>query len=216
MARRPDPGNKFIDAALKLASDKPFADVSLGDIAQSAGAPPGDLYRQFSDKTAIILGYIRRVDETVLLVDRSDDADLSARDRLFDVVMARFEILENDKAALKSIAADVLRDPVALLRLNCGLERSSRWMLQAAAIPNEGPVGHIRRRGLMMVMATLLPVWFRDDTEDLARTMKALDQRLATVERLVSILRRPMQRRETGSSGRQSDGRSETTHGAVT
>lgn len=199
MARRPDPANKFIDAAMKLAAARPWREVALSDVAQEAGTPMSDLYRQFGDKTAILLGYVRRVDEMVLSEDRSENAELSARDRLFDVVMGRLEILGRDKAALKSIAADLSRDPFAMLRLECALQRTGRWMLGAADIGRDGLRGHIRTQGLLAIMLTLLPVWFRDDTDDLSKTMKALDLRLARTERLANFLNQPFQSQPAAS-----------------
>ena len=93
----------------------------------------------------------------------------------------------------------MLKDPFVMLQLQCGLDRSSRWMLQAAGIQSEGLIGRIRCHGLELVMATMMPVWFRDDTKDLSPSMKALDQRLAFVERLITATRRPFETRELTS-----------------
>lgn len=194
MARRPDPGNKFIDAALKLAANTPWANVSLTDIAEATDRPLSDLHHEFSDKTAVLLGYISRVDEAMLAIDRSADAEMSARDRLFDVAMSRLEILEKDKAALRSIAADFAKDPLALLRLRCALDRSHRWMLEAANIGSDGILGRVRCHGLFGVMLTVIPVWFRDGSDDLSKTMKVLDSRLASIERIATFLRQPPKR----------------------
>ena len=63
------------------------------DIAQEAGVSYGQVCRLFATKSAILAGFGRQIDEA--LVDEVDiDLEEPARDRLFDVLMDRFELLD--------------------------------------------------------------------------------------------------------------------------
>jgi hypothetical protein len=55
---------------------------------------------------------------------------------------------------------------------------SMRFMLEAAGIESEGPVGAFKLQGLALAWMRVLRVWFRDDDPGLASTMAALDREL--------------------------------------
>jgi hypothetical protein len=53
-----------------------------------------------------------------------------------------------------------------------------RFMLEAAGIDSEGPVGALKLQGLALAWARVLRVWFSDNDPGLASTMAALDREL--------------------------------------
>jgi hypothetical protein len=52
------------------------------------------------------------------------------------------------------------------------------WMLAAAKIPSAGLSGLARAKVLGAVYASVMPTFLRDEGEDLAKTMAALDKAL--------------------------------------
>ena len=60
---------RIIDAALRLAANKPWCDVSLNEIAQSAGVTLVDLSKEFYGKLSIMAAFTKLVDEQVLARD---------------------------------------------------------------------------------------------------------------------------------------------------
>jgi hypothetical protein len=140
-----------------------------------------DLYAAYPSKTAILEALSRDIDRRVL-ADAEIDAAETARDRLFDVLMKRFDALAAYRDGLAAIARDARRDPLMVL---CGagqLLRSMAAMLEAAGISSAGLAGAIRAKGLAAIYLATLRDWFRDDTADKAKTMAALDGRLRRVE----------------------------------
>lgn len=182
---------QIIDAALALAAERGWHDLSLAAIAKAAGLPLADVYAIFPSKQAVLEGFFSQVDEAVL---RGGDPDLehdTAHDRLFDAVMRRFEAMAPYRAGVAAIIEDGRRDPVAML---CGAPRFLRSMqatLEAAGIASDGLSGMLRAKGLGLVYLQTLRVWLRDDSEDLAQTMAALDRGLRRAESLCGGLRRP-------------------------
>ena len=85
-----------IEAAMDLAAERGWAHIGMIDIAERAKVPVGDLIRQYPSKTAILAALFSRVDEAMFadMPKRYSDLGDGARDRLFELLMARFDALE--------------------------------------------------------------------------------------------------------------------------
>jgi AcrR family transcriptional regulator len=192
MVKKADHPKHLIETALRLAAERGWHDLSLAEIAEAAGLPLGKAYQVFSSKQAILEGFARGIDAEVL-ADETMEQDWgqdesSARDRLFDVMMRRFDALQPYKAGLGNILYDQARDPLAAL---CGLQqllRSMAAMLEAARISSSGVKGLIRTKGLAAIYLATLRIWLRDDSPDMAKTMASLDGHLRRVEALAGRL----------------------------
>ena len=187
MARKKaDPSQKIIDASLKLAEEKGWRSLALPAIAEAAGVSLAELHRHFISKQAILDGFSQRIDGA-LLEELDDDLELEepARDRLFDVLMRRFDLLQPYRPALARITYDQLNDPLALCGSLRQLLQSMRWMLEGARIGTGGLVGAVRVKALVAIYLSVVPVWLRDETADQSKTMAALDARLRRVEGLI-------------------------------
>jgi AcrR family transcriptional regulator len=175
--------DRIIDAALALVATEGWRGTSLAAIATAAGLPILRVYRIFHSKQAILAGLFRRIDELVLTEPPTAEADERPRDRLFDLLMRRFDALQPYKPALEVLRRELPSDPVTGLCAGVSLLRSMRWMLEAADIPTAGLRGAIAVRLASAAYLSAMRIWQRDDSPDLARTMAALDARLRRVER---------------------------------
>ena len=168
------PKGKLIAAALKLAENRPWGDLSLLEIADAAGMPLDEVRRAFGAKSQILAGFMRLVDDEMLKRAPTKVAEGARRDALFEVIMSRFDVLAPYKPALKSIAKAATSDSSLIMPyLN-----AQRWMLAAAGINADGPSGLIRAGGLATLYASVFRTWLDDDDPGHARTMAALDRRL--------------------------------------
>ena len=182
-----DPRRRVIDAAFDLALEHGWRDLSLAEIAGAAGLPLSEVYPLFPSKQAILDGFAREVD-AAMLAEEGEGLDTPARDRLFDMVMRRFDALQPYKEALGVIPKDQLRDPLAAC---CGLGRLARSMaatLEAAGFSTTGCRGALRIKGLSAIYLSTVRVWLRDDSEDMAATMAHLDKQLSRVDSLIGRL----------------------------
>jgi AcrR family transcriptional regulator len=178
------PKGKLIAAAMRLAAEKPWRDVTLAEISATAGVSLVDLKATFSTKGEIVAAFIAAVDDEMLRRAPARVDGTSPRDVLFEVVMSRFDVLQPYKAAVHSILRDVSPDP-ALIR--AGLA-ANHWMLVAAGISTDGAGGAVRLAGLASLYASVARTWLDDDDPGLARTMAALDRRLRRGERTLSTI----------------------------
>src|SRR6267142_4252133 len=163
----PSDSDRIIDAALACIARQGWRRLSLADIAAEAGLPILRVYRLFSSKTAILRGFFRRVDEAVLAAPLDSEPDERPRDRVFDLLMRRFDALTPYRDALEALGRELPTDPLAALAAGAGLLRSMRWMLEAAGISGEGLGGAVAVKLTAAAYLATLRVWRRDDSPDL-------------------------------------------------
>jgi AcrR family transcriptional regulator len=180
--------DKIVAALLALLADKPFEAIGLADVAARAGVSLAVLREEFSSTLAILAAHVKATDRAVLAADMSDMAEEPERERLFDVLMRRLEVLAPHREAVRSLLRSARRDPPLAVALNGLAVRSQQWMLTAAGISASGPRGVVRAQGLAVLFASVLRTWVRDEDPGLARTMAALDRALARGQRLIGFL----------------------------
>ncbi|MCB1521706.1 MAG: TetR/AcrR family transcriptional regulator [Hyphomicrobiaceae bacterium] len=178
------PHGRIAAAALAIAAERPWSDVSLRDIATRAGFSLVEMRQHVASKGDVLAAIVRGFDDEVLAHAPATEAGEPRRDAVFEVMMARFDAMQPHKAALKSIVATSPPDPT-LMR---AMLASQAWMLQAAGIDSGGIGGGVRVLGLATVYASVFRTWLEDDDPGMARTMAALDRRLRRGERSLSRL----------------------------
>ena len=186
--------DRIVISALDLAATRGWSDLTMADIAAGAGVSLVDVSRLYPDKPAILDGLGRLVDAAMLGGGPTEEGE-STRDRLFDAVMRRFDCLNPHKAGLAAVLNDLRGDPVTALGRLPTVERSARWTLELAGVPTGGVRGALRVRLLGLALGLVTRTWLTDDSEDMARTMKELDQRLSQLEQLANSLDRSFSRR---------------------
>ncbi|MCA0249693.1 MAG: TetR family transcriptional regulator [Proteobacteria bacterium] len=195
------PADRALDAFLRLVAEKGFAAVALRDVAQEAGLGFADLYRLHSDKVSLVAAFMARVDAEVLAGTPSVvDPEETARDRLFDVMMRRYDSLKPHREAMRALRRAALRDPLLGLATGSSLRRSMAAMLEAASIPSDGLGGALRQNGLLAIHHAVSRVFDRDETEDLSKTMASLDGRLKAAEKWSQLFDKYTKNNKQGAS----------------
>jgi AcrR family transcriptional regulator len=179
---------RIVAAFMALLADKRIETIALAEIAETAGVSLAELRDQFASPLGILAAHVKSVDRAVLAEDYSEMAEEPPRERLFDVLMRRLEIMAPYRDAVRSLLRSARRNPPLALALNGLAVRSQQWMLTAAGIDSSGPLGTIRAQGLAVLFAGVLRTWVDDDDSGLARTMAALDRALARGQRFVGLM----------------------------
>jgi AcrR family transcriptional regulator len=170
---------------MNLAAGRPWHDIELADIAREAGISLADLRDLFPSKGAVLGAFSRKIDREVLEGTTQDLADEPARERIFDVMMRRFDAMASYRTALRRITYAMRGDPLSLAALNREALNSMRFMLAAAGISTEGALSHLKVQGAVIVFANTMQTWLQDDDPTLARTMARLDRELRRGERVM-------------------------------
>ena len=88
-----DPRERLVDAFMALLAEHDPHKVELVDIAGRAGVTLAELRDLYPGKLAILADFSKRIDRQVLAGGVAAGPDEEARDRLFDVMMRRFDAL---------------------------------------------------------------------------------------------------------------------------
>lgn len=183
--RRPataDP-DRIIDAMLALVVADGWRGVSLAAVAEEARLSVLQVHRLFPSRAAILRGFFRRIDEAALAAPVDAEPGEKLRDRVFDLLMRRFDALGPYREVLATLRRELPGDPLTALALGPGLLCSMRLMLEAAGISCNGISGIVAVKLTAASYLAATHTWSRDDSPDLAPTMATLDRRLRSIER---------------------------------
>jgi AcrR family transcriptional regulator len=179
---------KIVEAYFELLGEQPYEEIGFGDIAARAGLTLVEVRDEFGSTIEIIAAHMKAIDRTVLTGGEPELAEEPPRERLFDVLMRRFEALAPYKSAVRSLLRSAETNPPLALALNCLAVRSQLWMLTAADIGASGPLGMMRAQGLALLYARVLRTFVKEDDPSLPRTMAALDRDLGRGARWANLL----------------------------
>jgi len=174
--------DRAVDAALELAVDGPWRNISLRDIAIKAGVPLAELYARAPGKRSLVRHLAARYDAAALRAAETAASDPG--DRLFEAVMARLEAMEPNRFALMAIFRD--EGPITGGQgLRLGL--TARALLEGAGVDAGGRRGPARLLAMTAVWIRVLQVW-RDDEGALNRTMAEIDRLIKQMRRRLDVV----------------------------
>ncbi len=184
-----DKNKKIIDSSLYLAKSQGWEYTTLRDIAEHAGISAADLYSVIDDKGDIITMIGRMIDKKLMDgLDISSDDESSARERLFDIMMDRYEVLNEYRDGICAILESFKCDPKQIIISMPHLCKSMSLMLEISGIETSGIKGAMKVAGLTGIYLKVLRIWIKDEDEDLSKTMAYLDKTLERAERAANIL----------------------------
>jgi hypothetical protein len=173
---------KAVQAMLTLAAGRGWEGLSLQAIAVEADLPLADLRLIVGGTHDLLAEYARKVDRETLASSGRADENANPRDRLFDLLMERFDILNRDRAGvialLNGLPCHLGHAVFGLPALHC----SMKWMLEGAGIETSGLRGSLRIAVLSALYLHTLREWISDESEDMSVTMAALDKNLGRIE----------------------------------
>lgn len=178
----------IFDAAMRLAAEQGWNRLTLASIAEAANVPLVDLYKRFTTKQAILDGMRKSVDHAMLAGGAVPDGP--ARDRLFEVLMRRFDALAPWREGVAAVIEAQSRDPLAAICSGFGAVASMAAALEAAGLDSSGLRGLLRAKALLAVFLPSLRVWLTDETEDRSATMASLDKGLRRIDAAARFCRR--------------------------
>lgn len=184
----PAPSDEAVFAAFwRVIAARGWAGFSMRAVAAEAGLPLAALRRRFASPLALFRAHAAGVDAAVI-EGTLEDATSTPRDRLFDVIMRRLDMLQPDAAGVRRLLRELPRDPALALWFAGELPRSMAWMLEAAGLEAGGLRGAARVQGLGLVWLEALRAWQKDESADLTATMAALDRALDRADRAARSL----------------------------
>lgn len=171
---------KALQAAFKLAETGKWGDLTLAEIAAEAGLSLKD-FHGVADKTDLSASVERFFDAG--MSEGSIDPEETARTRLFDVIMLRFEAMEEVRDGAMSYLRwrDRSLDGLAL-RLTARA-KTAKWALACAGLDGTSQIPRgVQVASLGWALAQAERAWRQETSPDLSRTMASLDAELIKIE----------------------------------
>lgn len=153
--------------------------VTVAGAAREAGLPLDRARVRFPVR-ASILSRLGLLADQAALVD--EGATGTTRERLFDVLMRRFDVFQQYRGGVRMVLRALPLDPGLALMLGGATQTSMAWMTQAAGLDTSGIAGVLRVSGVVGVWLQAMRAWDHDDSPDLSGTMVALDRALDRAE----------------------------------
>src|SRR5262245_22944933 len=105
------PRERIVAAFMALLAEEAFERIGLTDVAERAEVSLADLRGEFGSTLSILRAHIKELDRQVLSGIDPDLADETPRERLFDVLLRRLELMAPHKEAIRSLMRSARRDP---------------------------------------------------------------------------------------------------------
>jgi ubiquinone biosynthesis protein COQ9 len=165
----------LVAAVFAQAGERGWRGVSLVQAARDAGLDVARTRSRFPSRVAVLMRFGAMADRAAL---EAAPAAGPVKDRLFDMIMRRVDVLQAHRAGVLAVLEAAPTDPLLGLLLSRLSLRSMGWLLEAAGVSATGVRGAAHKRGLLAVWLWVVRAWRNDDSTDLATTMSALDQAL--------------------------------------
>ena len=185
--RKPDQSKLIHAAALELAGASGWDNVTLEAVAAKAKLKLADVEALFSSPWDILLDVLKMLDAEVT-ADVADRLGDNWRDNLFELLMTRFDKAQEHRSAFASLPQSLLRNPCAAQKLSLHFVRMIDNMLKQAGLTSRLFMPAYVA-ALSALYLSLVHTWEYDDSDDMSKTMAALDKRLGYFEQLVALKR---------------------------
>jgi hypothetical protein len=175
----------LVAAAFALGADAGWGRVSAAAAAQRVGLDLTIARDRFAHR-GMILGRFGKLADIYALTGALDSGP--ARDRLFDILLRRFDFLQMHRAGVLALLKFIPLEPTWGAYLARATLESMGWMLESAGVSAQGIGGGLRKRGLAVVWAWGMRAWSRDESPDLTATMAAVDVALTRADQIAERL----------------------------
>ncbi len=183
MAKAKDsPLDKATEALMSLLAEQPWHKATLDVVATRAGLSLADLAATVQNRFDLLDHFGATTNIRAIKIAEDEGGSEAVRDKLFALLMARFDVLAPYKPAIAALAKSARRDPGLALYFAHRVRQAMSLFLEAAGVNSSSAQGSVKAAGLSVLYGRVLRVWFKDDSEDQAKTMAALDKALADAE----------------------------------
>jgi ubiquinone biosynthesis protein COQ9 len=184
MAKAPtNPHDKIINALMTLIGRDGWPAATLDAVARESEVSLSEIATHFANRFDILAAFGKRADIAALKDADEGGGSQAVRDRLFDLIMARFDAMAAHKTAIDTLMRNARRDPGLAAFFLVQITKSMGLLASCAGVDTAGIVGSARVKALSGLYMNVVPTWLRDDSEDLSKTMAALDKALARADR---------------------------------
>ena len=173
---------KIAQQTLNILKKKSWSAFSLEQILKNTKVKKTYIKTKFD-----LLKTVSKYVDYLLINQTKSIENSSSKDMLFEVLMARFDILEANRKAFLEIYKILKKNPQQFIKLLPTFLESMIITAELSKYKVNGLKGTIRLKGLMLVYFITFFQWMEDKNSSLEKTMTALDKNLDQAEKLSKI-----------------------------
>ena len=180
------------DALWSALAVRDYLQLDLHSLADAAGISHVKAVLAAGSVDRVLCSALQEIDDNVLAqsaADFADDDSASMHEKLLEGLTQRFEAYADKRPALQSVAKACLSQPSLGLMLAANLESFIDRLLSLCGDSATGFVRTARIKGVCGVFLKVSAAWQRDESPDLAKTLKTLDRDLKTATEWAISLR---------------------------
>ena len=173
---------KIAEKTLEILKTKSWDDFSLYDVLKNSD-------KKINIKSKFdLLKNINRYVDSLLILEMRHLEESTAKDMLFEVLMARFDILQLNRKSFLKIHKNFKQKPQLFIKLLPSFLESMIVTAELSKYNVNGLKGIIRVKGLMAVYFLTFFQWIDDKTPSLEKTMTVLDKNLNQAEKFGKLM----------------------------
>jgi ubiquinone biosynthesis protein COQ9 len=169
---------------LKILIKKSWSNLSIKQIKVKSRVK---LFSNLIKNKQELLNNINSYFDYNLILNSKKIENSKSKDMIFEILMMRFDLLQDNRKAILSIFKSFRSNPKELVFMIPKLLISVETMLNCVKISSKGIVGKIKIKGILIIYLTTFLVWIGDETESLEKTMTFLDNSLDQIEKLFKL-----------------------------
>ena len=169
---------------LKILIKKSWSNLSIKEIKLKSRVK---LFSSLIKNKQELLNNINSYFDYNLVINSKKIENSNSKDMIFEILMMRFDLLQDNRKAILSIFKSFRNNPKELVFMLPKLLGSIETMLGCIKIASKGIVGTIKIKGILLIYLTTFLVWANDETESLEKTMTFLDNSLDQAGRLFKL-----------------------------
>ena len=177
---------KIAEITLKLLSKKSWKSLSLKEVKKKSKL---EFFEELIKNKQELLNNINFYFDYSLTLQIKNLEDSSHKDMLFEILMMRFDILQNNRKAILSVFKSFKQNPQELIFLLPQLLDSIVSIIGYAKISSAGIIGQIKIKGILIIYISTFFVWIKDEDSSLEKTMTALDSYLNQAGKILNFIK---------------------------
>lgn len=176
-----DKEKKIAQETLKILEKKSWDSITFEEVIKK------NININLKSKIDLLKNINRYVDES--LISQMKKLEISStKDMLFEVLMARFDILQLNRKSFLAIYKGFKKSPQNFIQSLPSFLESMIITAELAKYNVNGLKGSIRLKGLMVVYFATFFQWMEDETTSLEQTMTQLDKNLDQAEKFGKLV----------------------------
>ncbi|WP_068086309.1 hypothetical protein [Polycladidibacter stylochi] len=169
---------KVLNHFINVMGEVNYTEIQFSDIAQRCEMSLAEVHTCYRSRDELLSAFLHKVDQEVLANIDSDMAEEPARERLFDVLMTRLDIMEKYRKAFANICREARCEPFLACRLMSLQSSSMFWMMAGAGIEVSGFRRQAMARALMVGFNRVVRQWLKEEDGNNAKSMAEMDRML--------------------------------------